>query len=197
MSTPMTQDERARLEVMLRNMQRAVAQFYYGWAFPIGCHPFIEFCGLMHVFVQMADQSLKAGIDFSQATAHTGQALIAHDYQVEYLAEKFSCIFGPVFDDPKLAADFICRVMARTSPKSAPTVVFDRALAQQPLELNPADVPGFLEKLGLYRREQSLVHDVTMRCPRPCSECDGGHHRIEGSDRCKHCETVLDQVDPG
>lgn len=40
-------------------------------------------------------------------------------------------------------------------------------------------------------REQSLVHEVPTRCPRPCSECDGGHHRILHNDRCKHCDVVL------
>lgn len=130
----LTPEDRARLETMLRNLKRAVERFYWQLAFPIGCHPFIEFAGLMHVFVEMCEQSLQAGIDFSEATAHTGQALIAADHQVHYLAEKFGCIFGPVVSDPKVLANFLCRLVDRSAPKT-PFRLVSKQLA--PLELPP------------------------------------------------------------
>jgi hypothetical protein len=34
-------------------------------------------------------------------------------------------------------------------------------------------------------------YDAWVKCPRTCSECDGHHHRVEGSNRCKHCNAIL------
>ena len=130
----LTPEDRARLETMLRNLKRAVNRFYWQLAFPIGCHPFIEFAGLMSVFVTMCEESLAAGIDYSQATAHTGQALVAAPHHVTYLAEKFGCIFGPVVSDPKVMADFLCRLLDRGASKT-PFRLVSKQLG--PLELSP------------------------------------------------------------
>lgn len=130
----MTHEDRARLETMLRNLKRAMERFYWQLAFPIGCHPFIEFAGLMSVFVTVCEESLAAGIDFSQATAHTGQALVAAPHHVTYLAEKFGCIFGPVVSDPKVMADFLCRLFDRSAAKT-PFRLVSKQL--EPLELSP------------------------------------------------------------
>lgn len=106
-------DERRRLQTMLSNVAAAVDKFYWQFAFPIGCHPFIEFCGLMSTWLKMAELTLQAGEDFSEANAHSGRPLIAQLHQVSYLGEKFACIFGPVLADPEYRQEFLRQLDVR------------------------------------------------------------------------------------
>jgi hypothetical protein len=56
-------------------------------------HPFLEFNGLMSVYV---DVLAKSGVDPQQANVHGGVPLPVEDHQIEYLAEKLECIFAPI-----------------------------------------------------------------------------------------------------
>jgi hypothetical protein len=87
-------------EFMLHEMERLVEVFYWQ-AFKIGCHPFIEFCGLMGEYVKLATEAHKAGIDFTNATAHSGFPLPMKDYHARYIGEKLGCIYGPALQQPE------------------------------------------------------------------------------------------------
>jgi len=89
----MTPEER---EVALKQMTAAKDEFYK-WAVNVRNHPFIEFAGLMHEYIQIARGAQEEGIDFSDATAHHEIALPIKNFQADYLGEKFDCIFGPMF----------------------------------------------------------------------------------------------------
>jgi len=86
-------------DAMLRGMRAASDRFYES-AFRIGCHPFIEFCGLMNEYIKMCEQAHKAGIDFPHASAHSGLAVPMAPYEAAYLGEKIGCIYGPSLQDP-------------------------------------------------------------------------------------------------
>ncbi len=72
--------------------------FYWG-AFRINCHPFLEFCGLMVKYIDVARRTSEAGIDFNETSKHTGEGMVVEDHDVQYLAEKFDCIFGATLAD--------------------------------------------------------------------------------------------------
>jgi len=86
--------ERSKEELMeiCNKMTQVSDNFYYG-AIHTGCHPFIEFCGLMNKYIDICRESAKQGIDFTMANAHTGESLKLADHHKAYLFEKLSCIF--------------------------------------------------------------------------------------------------------
>lgn len=63
-----------------------------------GCHPFIEFNGLMHKFVDLCERAVEKGVVFPMANEHTGIPLPVELHDIEYMAEKLRCIFGPIID---------------------------------------------------------------------------------------------------
>jgi hypothetical protein len=81
-------------EAMLTAMQETSSAFYR-CATRIGCHPFIEFTGLMNEYIKICRQAHAAGLDFTQASAHSGIALPMQTFEAEYLGEKLGCIYGP------------------------------------------------------------------------------------------------------
>jgi hypothetical protein len=60
-------------------------------------HAFIEFNGLMQKYVDLCRRAAAEGVDFTMFNTHTGTSFEVHDHDVEYMAEKFDCIFGPLF----------------------------------------------------------------------------------------------------
>lgn len=61
-----------------------------------------------------------------------------------------------------------------------------------------ADASSILKRgnLSLANAAQKRMDELAtlrslVKCPCRCSECEGHHHRVEGSDRCKHCNAVL------
>jgi hypothetical protein len=101
---------REELEEMIRKMQRVVHDFYFQ-AIQTGCHPFIEWCGLMGEYVKMCKASLDAGIDFTETTIHgAGRPMAAQPFHAAYFAEKFSCIFGTTFSQPGLKEAFMAEM---------------------------------------------------------------------------------------
>lgn len=82
------------LEAMLTEMKCATSTFY-AQARKIGCHPFIEFTGLMNEYIQMCANALAQGQDFTETSIHgSGQALPMRSFERAYLNEKLQCIYG-------------------------------------------------------------------------------------------------------
>lgn len=90
-------------EEILRKMRAAINNFYAD-AVRTGCHPFIEFAGLMGEHLVMCEAAHKQGLDFTQANVHTGQPLPMERHNVEYLGEKLGCIYGPALNEEKSRA---------------------------------------------------------------------------------------------
>lgn len=100
----------AELQVMLGKME-AVSGVFYRHAVSIGHHAFIEFTGLMREYIVICSNAVEAGTDFTQTNIHAGDALPLLAHHVDYLAEKFECIFGPTFaKNPDLAKRFVAAV---------------------------------------------------------------------------------------
>jgi hypothetical protein len=91
---------------MLQQMEKLIEAFYWQ-AFKIGCHPFIEFCGVMGEYLKVAQAAHKAGIDFTNTTAHSGHALPIAPYNARYLGEKIGCIYGPALQQPENRREFM------------------------------------------------------------------------------------------
>jgi hypothetical protein len=60
-------------------------------------HAFIEFNGLMQKYVDLCQRASDAGVDFTMFNTHNDRAFTVHAHDIEYMAEKFDCIFGPLF----------------------------------------------------------------------------------------------------
>ncbi len=91
---------------MLEQMDKLVETFYWQ-AFKIGCHPFLEFCGVMSEYLTVVKQAQKAGIDFTNMTAHSGFPLPIHPFNAKYLGEKLGCIYGPALQQPENRRAFL------------------------------------------------------------------------------------------
>lgn len=102
-----TEAERAG---MLDKMQ-AVANAFYPAACQTGCHAFIEFCGLMNEYIKVCSNTSAEGVDFTEANDHIGVALVMKPHNVEYLAEKLRCIYGPTLQDPELQRAFLKKLL--------------------------------------------------------------------------------------
>ena len=92
--------------VMLEKMAAAADEFYFA-AIQIGCHPFIEFAGLMNEYIKICHRAHADGLDFNLCSAHSGIALPMKDFEARYLGEKLGCIYGPSVSDPKLAGPLL------------------------------------------------------------------------------------------
>ena len=117
--THTTQEREAALE----RMAALVRRFYFE-AMPIGCHPFLEFNGLLSKYVTLASAAHRAGIDFMNASAHSGRSLPASEHDLAYVGEKLRCIFGPTLADPSLRRAFLAALLgkpASSAEHQAPT----------------------------------------------------------------------------
>lgn len=81
----------------LDQMQKVASTFYRGaTCVSPQCHAFIEHAGLLNEFIKICTQTAnRPHGDFNNANIHTGEPLLIHGHNVEYLAEKFACIYGP------------------------------------------------------------------------------------------------------
>jgi len=84
-----SEDER---QMMILRMSEASSQFYTA-AIRIGCHPFIEFTGLMNEYIKICQRAHADGIDFTQCNKHAGHHLPMMPFEVGYINEKLECIF--------------------------------------------------------------------------------------------------------
>ena len=79
-------------ETALQRMREASAAFYAA-AVQTGCHPFIEFTGLMNEYIKVCERAHKDGFDFTSCSAHSGNALPMQPFEIDYVNEKLECIF--------------------------------------------------------------------------------------------------------
>jgi len=79
---------------MLDGMRMAASTFYR-MAQRAGCHPFLEFTGLMNEYIVLCEAAHAQGIDFTETSVHGGgQALPMKAHHKHYLDEKLQCIYG-------------------------------------------------------------------------------------------------------
>jgi hypothetical protein len=89
------------LRDICKKMGKVSSNFYTG-AIQTGCHPFIEFCGLMNEYIRVCIAAAEQKIPFPNLSEHSGQPLPVEAHNMDYIAEKLRCIFGPVIDaDPR------------------------------------------------------------------------------------------------
>ena len=86
------------LQEMLRGMRAASSAFYRD-AQRIGCHPFLEFTGLLNEYIQLCEAALALGQDFTETSVHgSGEPLPMREHNRDYLNEKLECIYGMSLD---------------------------------------------------------------------------------------------------
>jgi hypothetical protein len=122
---------RAELEDMLTKME-AASSVFYGLAVRSGCHAFIEFTGLMNEFIKVCRQTMDAGIAFAFSNTHNDTPLVVHPYNMQYMAEKLDCIFGPVFRASPEMRDVFLNAMDFPAPAPAPPEPQDRTPSKPP-----------------------------------------------------------------
>lgn len=107
-----TQDE---MKAILLDMQTANSRIYqlmFNMGFGSKCHAFLEFCGLMSKYTDLCRIAMQQGKQFNHMNTHSGESLDIAEHNVEYLAEKFDCIFGPFFKaNPEAAKLFAERAL--------------------------------------------------------------------------------------
>lgn len=82
-----------QLRNCLTEMEAAV-KIFYTLARNTRNHAFIEFTGILGEYVKICRASLEQGIDFCDASVHTGVPLKVSYFNKRYLAEKLECIYG-------------------------------------------------------------------------------------------------------
>lgn len=109
MQTEMEYSEE-ELKELVQDMRSITDRLYWTmfWGSIGGrAHAFIEFCGVMNKYVDICERASSQGIQFPFYNEHSKKPLPVEDHDVNYLAEKFACIFGPVFkNNPRLAKMF-------------------------------------------------------------------------------------------
>lgn len=79
----------------LEKMHAASGNFYAA-AVRTNCHVFIEFTGLMNEYIKVCTAMTAAGdTSWMSANTHSGVPLKMESYELDYLAEKLDCIYGP------------------------------------------------------------------------------------------------------
>lgn len=99
------------MRAIIRKMREINAQFYslcFMGGVGASCHAFIEFAGLQAKFVDMCEAALDEGIEFPFANQHTKSPWPIERHHVDYLGEKFHCIYGfAIGPNPELREAFI------------------------------------------------------------------------------------------
>lgn len=92
----LTECRKEELRNICRRMQ-SVSNTFYSGAVGTGNHAFIEFCGLMNEYIKACFDSIEQGVDFTNCNVHSGIALPLAPYQLDYIREKFDCIYSGSF----------------------------------------------------------------------------------------------------
>lgn len=85
----------AELQAMAAKMRETISAIYWPMM-RVGVHPFTEFNGLMSKYCDMCQLLAAQGIQFHDASVHTGMAIEVDDHHIHYFAEKLGCIFAPI-----------------------------------------------------------------------------------------------------
>ncbi len=86
-------DKERRAEALQR--MKAASDTFYGLAVRTGCHAFIEFAGLMNEFITLCHKAEADGVNWLMANTHTNTPIPIREHNIDYLAEKLDCIYGP------------------------------------------------------------------------------------------------------
>lgn len=106
----MTTERSAELQQAVDRMQQVSNRFYLG-AQEVGFHGFLELTGIINAYIQACQMALLNEIDYGTCNEHSGRALPLETHQVEYIAEKFKCLFGPAFrENPELVEIFVTKL---------------------------------------------------------------------------------------
>lgn len=96
----MTNEEKAQVRADLAlsiAKLRTTKDIFYDLAVRTGLHPFVEFAGLMSVYSNLIEMNAKKMTD-DELPYNYGVIREAEDHKIEYIAEKFDCIFGQLFE---------------------------------------------------------------------------------------------------
>lgn len=104
------------LQRALEDMRLASSAFY-SLAIRSNVHALIEFTGLINEFIKICEQTYAGGTNFVHANKHSGELMVAHSYNIDYIADKFECIFGPILADEKAWQQF-CEKMGHGRVKA-------------------------------------------------------------------------------
>lgn len=96
---------KAQLEDIIGKMRQWSERLYWV-STHIGFHAFIEWNGLIAKFIDLCSLAMNQGIDFTNTNIHTGKALKIEKHNIDYLVEKFTCIFGMSFNNETLGYFF-------------------------------------------------------------------------------------------
>ena len=93
--------------VRMRNVASETYALFFSAGMGSSAHAFLGFNGLISKYVDICQNCVKAGIDFTALNAHSGQALPVATHDIDYLVEKLDCIFGPAIRaNPQTRAAF-------------------------------------------------------------------------------------------
>lgn len=95
-TTTLTPTRKQELREICSKMQSTSNAFYSG-AVKTQNHAFIEFTGLINEYIKACADAIEKDVDFTQTNIHTGLALPLASYQLDYITEKFNCIYGCSF----------------------------------------------------------------------------------------------------
>lgn len=112
-STPPTDRDLIRTEYSVEERERMLARMteiadsFYCAAQRVGHHQFIEFAGFMNEYIKVCRRMHAEGVDFGTTD------LAPKNYEMEYIAEKFDCIFGEALMKPEMRAAFMSALASK------------------------------------------------------------------------------------
>jgi len=90
---------KAELLAQLQALQD-LSNLYYEKSRAIGIHSLIEHTGLINEHLQILRRAVhEEAVDVAELNVHCGLTVRVQPFEVLYLAEKFSCMFVPLFRD--------------------------------------------------------------------------------------------------
>lgn len=97
-----SKDELQALAKRMRQVADQTYALFFAHGMGSEVHAFLEFNGLIQKYVDICTRAADAGIDFRMTNTHNGTPLPVEAHDIEYMAEKLDCIFGPALADKKL-----------------------------------------------------------------------------------------------
>jgi len=110
-------DKERRAEALQK--MKAASDTFYGLAVRTGCHAFIEFAGLMNEFITLCHKAEDDGVNWLIANTHTNTPIPIREHNIDYLAEKLDCIYGPSLEAAGLR-DYFARRFVGTHQGGSP-----------------------------------------------------------------------------
>jgi hypothetical protein len=110
---------------------RFLRDVFYGGATQTGIHAFIEFAGLMTMFIDGCAAAEAEGRPWASVNVHSGSHLPLTSHELDYLREKLACIYGESVARPPSnpAAELAIASPRRPQPPRADTARARRRIA--------------------------------------------------------------------